>query len=214
VSSASDGRWRVGLTGGIGSGKSLVADLLGQRGAAIVDTDLIAHQLTAPGGAAIDSIRARFGSSMIDARGALDRARMRQRVFADDAARLALEAILHPMIRECADAQARAASAALYVVMVVPLLVESGDWTQRVDRVLVVDCPVDVQIARVVRTRGLTPAQVQAIVARQATREQRLVAADDVLFNGAASTDGLVLRVDQLHQRYCALAAARSAQPL
>ena len=214
MSSASDGRWRVGLTGGIGSGKSLVTDLLGQRGAAIVDTDLIAHQLTAPGGDAIDSLRARFGSSMIDARGALDRARMRQHVFADDAARLALEAILHPMIRECADAQVRAASAALYVVMVVPLLVESGDWTQRVDRVLVVDCPVDVQIARVVRTRGLTPAQVQAIVARQATREQRLVAADDVLFNGAASTDGLVLRVDQLHQHYCALAATRSAQPL
>ena len=214
MSSASDGRWRVGLTGGIGSGKSLVTDLLGQRGAAIVDTDLIAHQLTAPGGDAIDSLRARFGSSMIDARGALDRARMRQHVFADDAARLALEAILHPLIRQRADAQARAASDAPYVVMVVPLLVESGEWLQRVDRVLVVDCPVDVQIARVVRTRGLTPAQVQAIVARQATREQRLVAADDVLFNGAASTDGLVLRVDQLHQHYCALAATRSAQPL
>ncbi len=98
--------------------------------------------------------------------------------------------------------------------MVVPLLVESGDWTQRVDRVLVVDCPVDIQIARVVGTRGLTPAQVAAIVARQATRAQRLAAADDVLFNGATSTDGLAARVERLHQHYCALAATRSSQPL
>lgn len=214
MSSASDGRWCVGLTGGIGSGKSLVADLLGQRGATIVDTDLIAHQLTASGGAAIDPIRARFGAAMIDTRGALDRARMRQHVFADDAARHALEAILHPMIRQSADARARAASDARYVVMVVPLLVESGDWAQRVDRVLVVDCPIDVQIARVAGTRGLTPAQVAAIVARQATRAQRLAAADDVLFNGAASTDGLAARVERLHQHYCALAATRSSQPL
>jgi dephospho-CoA kinase len=214
VSSASDGPWRVGLTGGIGSGKSLVADMFARGGAAIVDTDLIAHALTRPGGAAIETIRERFGAQFIDAQGALDRARMRQHVFDNDDARRALEAILHPLIRRVAEAQAQAATAAPYVVMVVPLLVESGDWASRVDRVLVVDCPVDVQIARIVGSRGLTRSQAQAIVARQASREQRLAAADDIVFNSGATPSDIAHRIARLHARYRELAAARAAHSL
>jgi dephospho-CoA kinase len=208
ASSASErAAFSVGLTGGIGSGKSLVADLLGRHGAAIIDTDAIAHRLTAPGGDAIESLATAFGPQFIDAQGALDRGRMRQLVFADPAAKSTLESILHPLIRAEAEREAAAAAGAPYVVFVVPLLVESGSWSARVRRVLVVDCPLQRQVERVAATRGLTPPQVEAIVAQQASRAQRLAVADDVLVNDA-SPDDLAPRVARLHTYYCALAAA------
>lgn len=205
----------VGLTGGIGSGKSLVAELLAAGGAAVIDTDAIAHEITAPGGIALEPIRTAFGDQVINASGALDRPRMRRRVFADPAERKRLEAIVHPMIRDIADARAASAATAPYVVFAVPLLVESGTWVARVDRVLVIDCPIAQQVQRVVGTRGLPRQQVQAIIAQQATREQRLTAADDVLVN-AGSIATVVPRVARLHARYCAMAecARRPAQPL
>ncbi len=183
-------RLRVGLTGGIGSGKSLVADELARLGAHVIDTDAIAHALTAPGGGAIAAIRARFGTDYLDGRGALDRARMRGLVFGDAEARRALEEILHPMIRAQAEASAAAAAAAApYNVFVIPLLIESGSWRDRVDRVLVVDCAVDTQIARVMRRSGLDAAAARAIIAVQVTRAARLDAADDVLVNEGAADD-------------------------
>jgi dephospho-CoA kinase len=212
ASSASDnGRFRIGLTGGIGSGKSVVADLLAAQGATIVDTDVIAHQLTQPGGLAIEPIRRTFGDAFIDASGALDRRRMRHLVFSDPVERKRLESILHPLIRQHADERAANAAAAPYVVFAVPLLVESGNWRARVDRVLVVDCPVPDQVRRVVATRGLPPSQVNAIVAQQAARAQRLAAADDVLVN-AGTVAQLAPRVARLHSHYCSIAGTvRSA---
>jgi len=202
---ASDSRrFRVGLTGGIGSGKSVVADLLGAHGAAIVDTDVIAHQLTQANGPAIDPIRRAFGDAFVDATGALDRPRMRQLVFSDPVERKRLESILHPLIRQHAERAASAAEAA-YVVFAVPLLVEAGDWTTRVDRVLVVDCPTQDQVRRVVANRGLPSSQVSAIVAQQAPRAQRLASADDVIVN-ASTVAQLAPRVSRLHAHYCLLA--------
>jgi dephospho-CoA kinase len=205
----------VGLTGGIGSGKSVVAELLAARGAAVIDTDVIAHEITAPGGVAVAPIRAAFGDQVIDASGALDRPRMRERVFADPAERKRLEAIVHPLIRAIADEQAASAATAPYVVFAVPLLVESGSWAARVDRVLVIDCPLAQQLHRVVRTRGLPYRQVQSIIAQQATREQRLAVADDMLVN-AGSIATVAPRVARLHASYCAMAARarRPASPL
>jgi len=199
--------FRVGLTGGIGSGKSLVADRFAAIGVVVVDTDAIAHRLTAPGGAAIEPIRRSFGDSFIDAAGALDRARMRTRVFSDATAKRGLESILHPLIRAQADTDAVEARSAPYVIVAVPLLVESGDWAARVDRVLVIDCPVTQQVDRVVRTRCVPRQQVEAIVSQQASREQRLLAADDVLIN-AGPPDLIAPRVARLHGHYSALASA------
>ncbi|MCL4184465.1 MAG: dephospho-CoA kinase [Burkholderiaceae bacterium] len=193
-------RLLVGLTGGIGSGKSTVAAQFAARGAAVVDTDEIAHQLTAPGGAAIAAIRAEFGDAVIRADGALDRDAMRERAFGDPSVRRRLEAILHPMIR--AESQRRLAAAqGPYAMLVVPLLVESGDRAGGVDRVLVIDCPVDVQIERVMRRSGLTRARVESILAAQATRAQRLAAADDVIDNSGEPA-ALGVQVDALHRRY------------
>ena len=204
---------RIGLTGGIGSGKSLVADLLVQSGAAVVDTDAIARELTAPGGAAIEMIRERFGANMIDAAGELDRGRMRSLVFDDDRARAALEAILHPLIRCITDERAAAAHDAPYVLLAVPLLVEAGNWRDRVARVLVVDCPVAIQIERVTRTRGLARAQVEAIIARQASRAQRLAAADDIVVNDGSDPRALAERLRPLHLRYAGLGHAQADAP-
>lgn len=196
----------VGLTGGIGSGKSLVADLFAARGAALIDTDQIAHRLTMPGGAAIPAIGAAFGAEFIGADGAMERARMRQRVFADAAARRQLEAILHPLIEgECARAAASAAGE--YLMFVVPLLVESGRWRQQVARILVVDCPEALQIQRVMRRNGMSQAQVRAIMATQATRDARLAAADDIIVNDAG-IDALLPQVDRLHAFYLAQSRA------
>jgi dephospho-CoA kinase len=169
----------------------------------------MAHALTAPLGAAIEPIRARFGAAAIDAQGALDRAHMRELAFSDDTVRRDLEAILHPLIRAHME-QAVAASDAPYVVLVVPLLVESGQWHDRVDRVLVVDLPVERQIERVTRTRALAADEVRRIVARQAPRTARLAAADDVLCNDDRPAD-LAPRVARLHATYLAAAAAPSA---
>ncbi|AOI91139.1 dephospho-CoA kinase [Burkholderia pseudomultivorans] len=191
----------VGLTGGIGSGKTTVADLFAARGATLVDTDLIAHRITAPGGLAMPAIEQAFGPDFVAADGSLDRARMRTLIFSDDDARRRLEAITHPLIRAETDREAREARGA-YVIYVVPLLVESGNWKTRADRVLVVDCPVETQIARVMRRNGFTREQVEAIIARQATREARLAAADDVIVNDAATPDELAAQVDVLHRRY------------
>ncbi|MXN78776.1 dephospho-CoA kinase [Burkholderia sp. 4701] len=197
----------VGLTGGIGSGKTTVADLFAARGATIVDTDLIAHRITAPGGLAMLAIEQAFGPGFVAADGSLDRAKMRTLIFSDDAARRRLEAITHPLIRAETDREAREAQGA-YLMYVVPLLVESGSWKARVDRVLVVDCDVETQIARVMRRNGFTREQVEAIVARQATRDARLAAADDVIVNDATTPAALAAQVDALHRHYLACAAA------
>ncbi|MEA5096969.1 MAG: dephospho-CoA kinase [Burkholderiaceae bacterium] len=195
----------VGLTGGIGSGKTTVANLFAERGASIIDTDAIAHQLTVAGGAAIEPIRAEFGAAVIDAAGALDRAAMRARVFADREAKIRLEAILHPLIRNECERQAAAAQGS-YVMFAVPLLVESGRWAERVSRVLVVDCPEDLQVSRVMARSNMTEAQVRAIMATQATRAQRLAAADDVIVNDGPAT-ALVPEIERLHALYSRLAS-------
>ena len=200
----------VGLTGGIGSGKSTVADMLVTRGAALVDTDRIAHELTAPGGAAIEAIRAAFGDEVVAPDGSMDRAAMRARAFSDPGARKRLESILHPMIRTRTDQAVRdaIASGAPYVIVAVPLLVESANRSGRFDRVLVVDCPPETQIERVMRRSGLAREQVEAIIAAQATRAQRLAAAHDVVDNGGEH-GALVRQVDALHARYLGLSRGR-----
>lgn len=190
----------VGLTGGIGSGKSAAADIFAELGAAVVDTDAVAHELTAPGGAAIESIRAAFGDEMIGANGALDRAAMRKRVFADAEAKARLETILHPMIGAETDRRIREARAP-YVVLVVPLLVESGSYRQRVQRVAVVDCPEETQVARVMARSGLSAREARAIMAAQVSRAVRLAAADDVIDNGGDFA-GLRAQIEVLHRRY------------
>jgi len=196
----------VGLTGGIGSGKTAVADIFGQLGAAIVDSDAIAHALTAPGGAAIDAIARQFGVEYIGPDGALDRQRMRDRVFRDPSAKAQLESILHPRIREMATAQATVARGrAPYVLFVVPLLIESGGWRSRVDRILVIDCSPATQEARVCARSRLDPALVRTIMAQQARRADRLDAADDVLVN-EGPLGQLSARVARLHSRYCEFA--------
>lgn len=209
MTDASSFRFSVGITGGIGSGKTTVADMFAARGAAIIDTDLIAHQLTAPGGAAIAAIRAQFGDAFLTADGAMDRPRMRAYVFSKPAAKERLEAILHPLIRTEVERAARQAQGE-YLMFVVPLLVESGPpWKQRVSRVLVVDCQEQTQVRRVMSRSGLPEAQVRAIMAAQATRQQRLAAADDVIDNDGDAL-ALVPQVDRLHARYASMAAAGS----
>ena len=195
----------VGLTGGIGSGKSAAADLLEELGAAVVDTDVIAHELTAPGGPAIEPIRAAFGDGVIAQNGALDRAAMRRRVFADAQAKARLEGILHPMIRAETDRRS-AASRAPYVVLVVPLLVESGGYRRRVQRVVVVDCPEEIQVVRVMSRSGLSEDEARAIMAAQVGRAQRLAVADDVIDNGGELA-ALRPQVEALHRQYLEMAA-------
>ncbi|MGA7778405.1 MAG: dephospho-CoA kinase [Paraburkholderia sp.] len=194
----------VGLTGGIGSGKSTVADLFAARGLTIVDTDLIAHQITAPGGVAMPKIATEFGASFIAPDGSLDRARMRTLVFTDEGARRRLEAITHPLIRTETE-RARLAATGPYVMLVVPLLVESGSWKTRVERVLTVDCSVETQIDRVMRRNAFSREQVLAIMARQATRDARLAAADDVIVNEDTSIEDLGTQVETLHTLYLSL---------
>ncbi|MGV8893461.1 MAG: dephospho-CoA kinase [Burkholderiaceae bacterium] len=201
-------RFSVGLTGGIGSGKSTVSDLFAARGAAIIDTDLIAHHLCAPDGAAIKAIRAQFGAAFIGADGAMNRAAMRDKVFSEPAAKQQLEAILHPLIRAETE---RAAQSAVgdYLMPVVPLLLESGDWVQRVTRVLVVDCPETLQIQRVMQRNNMSEAQVRAIMVHQVSRATHLAAADDVIVNDADAS-ALVSQVAHLHALYLMLAAKSS----
>lgn len=196
----------VGLTGGIGSGKSTVAAMFHRRGAGIVDADALVHELIAPGGGAITALRDAFGAAAIAADGGLDRARMRELAFSDPLARQQLEAIVHPRVRALSDERAAAlAATSPYIVFAVPLLVESGNWRERVQRVLVVDCSEAAQLARVCARPGMDAATAQAIMRTQATRQARLAAADDVLFNEAPLAD-IEARVAELHQQYSALA--------
>ena len=204
-------RFSVGLTGGIGCGKTTVADMFAELGAALVDTDQIAHALTAAHGAAMPALVAEFGPQCAAADGALDRAWMRALVFSDAAARARLEAILHPRIRDAALAAAAIASGP-YVIFVVPLLIESGTWRARVNRVLAIDCPEEVQIARVMARNGLSESQVRAIMAAQLSREQRLAAADDVITNGG-DIDALRPQIARLHAVYLAFSERMSRLP-
>jgi dephospho-CoA kinase len=195
----------VGLTGGIGSGKSAAADLFAERGAAVIDTDAIAHAMTRPGGAAMPAIRAEFGDEVVSADGALDRAAMRALVFADPSARKRLEAILHPLIRgECEDRLAASAGAP-YAILVVPLLIEAGDYRKRVNRIAVVDCAETTQIARVINRSGLDRPEIERILAAQATRSERLAAADDIIDNDG-DLAALPVQIERLHALYLALA--------
>jgi dephospho-CoA kinase len=193
----------VGLTGGVGSGKSTAAELFAEQGADLVDTDAIAHTLTAADGAAMAAIEATFGHVVIAADGSLDRAAMRDRVFADAEARRRLERILHPLIRDEARRQV-AASRAPYVILIVPLLVENLDaYRDEMARIAVVDCDEQQQIERTARRPGVTIAQARAILAAQSPRAARLAIADDIIDNRGERIE-LKARVAQLHQRYLA----------
>ena len=199
----------IGLTGGIGCGKSTVAQLFATQGAAIIDTDAIAHQLTQPEGAATGPIRAAFGDTYVAADGALDRTRMRQLVFSDADAKRKLEGILHPLILGQSMAQLQQSGQSPYVVMVVPLLLESPAFQQQVQRVLVVDCDEETQIARVTGRSKLSRAEVQSIIAQQTSRTVRLARADDLIVNDA-DIGALKKQVEALHQSYLGLNSKNS----
>ena len=190
---------RLGLTGGIGSGKSTVAQFLQAEGAAIIDADQIARAVTAPGGSAIAAISAEFGADFIDARQALDRDKMRQLAFQDPTARKRLEQIIHPLVDAVATQQTQMALAAGKTLIVhdIPLLVESARWRAQLDRILVIDCTELIQIERVTQRSGLSAAAVQAIMAAQAPRALRLAAADDVICNEGISLTQLQAEVHQ-----------------
>jgi dephospho-CoA kinase len=189
----------VGLTGGIGSGKSAAAAEFARLGATVVDTDAIAHELTEEGGGAVPQIERLFGKEFVRD-GRMDRSRMRQRVFGDASAKEALESLLHPLIREESKRRIAAATGP-YVVHVVPLLVESPDYRRRVDRVLVVDAPEEIRVARVRERSGLAEDEVRAIMRTQASRDTRLAAADDVIDN-AGPLEALRKQVAALHEKY------------
>ena len=190
---------RIGLTGGIGSGKSTVLAMLQALGAAAIDADAISRAATAPGGAAIPQIAERFGAEFITPEGALDRARMRERAYAHPEARRELESIIHPLVGAETARQAEAALVAgtRCIVFDVPLLVESGRWRAQVDRVLVVDCEPETQVARVVARSALAPEAVRAIIAAQAPRALRLAAADIVVCNEGLTLEALRNVVEQ-----------------
>jgi len=203
---------KIGLTGGIGSGKSQVADWLAQAGAAIIDTDVIAHTLTGPQGAARPLILQAFGADVLRPDGALDRAAMREHVFHNAAARAQLEAILHPLIHQAVREQAALAQRQAqtpYILFVVPLLAENkGRWVPHLDRICVVDCPPETQVARVQARSGLTGEVIARIMAAQASRSERLALADDVIRNdGKVSLADLHAQVRTLHQKWRALSA-------
>jgi dephospho-CoA kinase len=197
----------VGLTGGIGSGKSSVARLFADKGVTIVDADEISHRLTSAGGAAIEPIRSVFGDEMITSDGALDRARMRALVFSAPDAKRKLEQILHPLIGMEARREVDAAQSP-YVIHMIPLLVEGGNAKARFDRVLVVDCPEALQIERVMTRSGLSRAEVEAIMATQASRAQRLAQADDIVDN-SGDLAALEAQIERLHTQYLRFATTR-----
>lgn len=198
------GSIRLGLTGGIGSGKSTVAALLAGHGAAVIDADAISRHTTASGGAAIEAIRQAFGPAFITPDEALDRERMRAHAFDDPSARQRLEQIIHPLVGQETERQTRAALAAgcRCIVYDIPLLVESGRWRARLDQVLVVDCRSETQIARTMQRNGLSRDAVVAIMANQASRAQRLSAADLVLYNDGLSLEQLAQEVRLLARRF------------
>ena len=194
------GAVRIGLTGGIGSGKSTVAHMLAGHGAALIDADALAKELTSPGGLAMAAIAAEFGPDMVAETGELDRPKMRQLVFNDARAKTRLDAIVHPLVWLETERHAQAAMAAGHgcIVFDVPLLVESVRWRGVLGRVVVVDCPVSTQIARVVARNGLPEALIEKIIASQATRAQRLAAADMAIYNEDLSLAHLALQVTRL----------------
>ena len=200
----------VGLTGGIGSGKSTISNVFAGHGITVVDTDAIAHEITAPHGQAIAPLRQAFGDQAIAADNSLDRDWMRQRVFEDASERARLEAILHPMIRQLTTQRVLNASSA-YVIMDIPLLVESGNWSQRCDRVLVVDCRVETQISRVLERNSLSRQRIESIIAVQASRADRLAAADDVIDNDG-DLQVATAQAHRLHEQYLELAQQHGAQ--
>jgi dephospho-CoA kinase len=202
----------VGLTGGIGSGKSAVANAFALLGVEIVDADLLAHQLSAPGEPGYAAIRAQFPDVELTPDGEIDRARLRSRVFADPAARVRLEAALHPLIAAAAKREI-AAWRGPYGVTVVPLLLERGKLASAVDRILVVDCPEDAQVSRVVARSGMTPSEVRAIMATQSSRQGRLAAADDVIDNGGPP-EAIAPQVARLDRRYRELAASPASRAI
>ncbi len=195
---------RVGLTGGIGSGKSTVLQMLADLGAAVIDADVISRATTAAGGPAIPAIAQHFGAHFVTAQGALDRDRMREHAYADPQARKQLEAIIHPLVGQESARQVEAAldAGARCIVFDIPLLVESGRWRSQVDRVLVVDCSPQTQIDRVVARSALKPDEIQAIMAAQANRAVRLAAADDVICNEGISLTQLRDIVVQAARRF------------
>ncbi|HQX59032.1 MAG: dephospho-CoA kinase [Rhodoferax sp.] len=195
---------RLGLTGGIGSGKSTVAEFFTQHRAVVIDADAISRATTASGGLAIAPIAAAFGADFITADGALDRARMRQASFSDPAARATLESIVHPLVaQESALREQNALDAgAPCIVFDVPLLVESRRWRQRVDLVLVVDCLVEVQISRVMARSGLARDEIERIISAQVSRTERLRAADIVIFNAGPSREQIADEVNQIARRF------------
>ena len=197
--------WIVGLTGGIGSGKSQVSNAFEALGVPVIDTDLISHAITAPNGLAIPVIREIFGADLIDPSGRLDRDKMRKLVFTDAEARRKLEAILHPLIANVSMASIAQHTDAPYVVLVVPLLAESPQWLSRCDRVLVIDCELETQISRVMARSNLTREQVLAIIATQASREERKAIANEVIVN-ESSLEALTQQVRKLHDFYLTMA--------
>jgi dephospho-CoA kinase len=201
---------RIGLTGGIASGKSAVADFFAGLGIAVVDTDLIAREVVQPGQPGLTAVTAEFGTRVLQADGSLDRGRLRQIIFADPAARELLNSILHPLIRSRAAELADQAEGP-YVVIAVPLLAETG-FTNLVDRILVVDCTLEEQRQRLMSRDGESYASASRIIETQATREQRLAIADDVI-NNSGSLEQLAQAVDDLHQRYLRLNAPNTAKP-
>lgn len=193
--------WRIGLTGGIGSGKSTVASMLAAHGAAVIDADAISRSVTAPGGRAIAPIAQAFGPQMIDALGALNRQAMREQIFQNAEAKKQLEAIIHPLVSQITQEQAQAALQSGHQVLVfdVPLLVESGErWRRQVDRVVVVDCDAATQRQRVMARSGLTVDEIDRIIAQQASRAQRLACADVVIVNQGLSLAELEAQVTQV----------------
>lgn len=201
------GVYRIGLTGGIASGKSTVASLFAALGITIVDTDLLAREVVAPGSALLPRITGHFGAQVLQKDGSLDRAALRARVFANPAERQWLERLTHPAIRELTDKRCESATSD-YVIVAIPLLVETAG-AERFDRVLVVDCSPEIQLARLQARDGASRAEAERMLAAQASREQRLAVADDVVTNDG-DLAALRAQVEKLHRRYLKMASAQS----
>lgn len=196
---------KIGLTGGLGSGKTTVSQAFARLGAQIIDTDEISHELTAPDGAAIPAIRAGFGDAVFNPDGTLDRAALRAKILADADVKRRLEAILHPLIRREVSIRLEAAQAS-YALIVIPLLVETGGYDDLLNRVLVVDCGEETQVRRALARGGWSEAEIRAMIARQASRKRRLGRADDVIDSDCELAE-LSGRVAALDQKYRALAS-------